>query len=215
MKNSTQSGLLIAIEGIDGSGKSTLARNLHTALLGQGLPCMLTKQPGGTPLGTHIRQLLQYRESPITPTAEYLLFAADRAQHMKDVVMPALNQNQLVISDRMGDSSLVYQGYGRGIDINMIQCINRWAMHDRLPDVTVYVRLDPTQARERIIARNMAQTAFEKEPDTFVEKLINGFEALYNGKDNVITIDATLPPHELTQKTITALRPWIAQKKSI
>lgn len=213
MENKKRQGLLIAVEGIDGSGKSTLARTIHNLLLQEGQPCLLTKQPGGTPIGTHIRQLLQYREHPITPLAEYLLFAADRAQHMTEIVLPALRENHIVISDRMGDSSVVYQGYGRNIDINAIQAVNRWTMHNRLPDVILYVRLNIAQARERICQRNKPHTAFEKEPDAFVAQLIDGFEALYQHKENVIILDATLSPNELAQKAIKELRPWITQNQ--
>src|SRR5262245_6758669 len=107
-------GILITLEGIDGSGKSSIARELHTFFSSQ-YQTVLTKEPGGTPLGQRLRDLLQYQDIPVVAKAQYLLFAADRAQHFAYVVVPSLEQKCLVISDRMADSSIVYQGHGHGL----------------------------------------------------------------------------------------------------
>src|ERR1700730_16197149 len=128
-------GMLIVIEGIDGAGKSTLAKSLADILTTQGNTVLLTKEPGGSQLGKQLRTILQNQPIPITPIAEYLLFAADRAQHIEQVVKPALERGAIVISDRMGDSSLAYQGYGRGIDKNNIRTVNQWAMQGLTPDL--------------------------------------------------------------------------------
>lgn len=212
MKYTKLPGLLIALEGIDGSGKSTLAHNLYHALMMQGHTCTLTKQPGGTVLGGHIRQLLQYRTYPMNALAEYLLFAADRAQHMQEVVLPALAKNHIVISDRLGDSSLVYQGYGRNLDRDMIRSVNAWAMQQRTPDVIVYLHLNAHDARTRVSLRRKPQTAFEKESDDFVQRIIDGFETVYEKQENVIKLDATQSPEQLTQESVTALKPWILRQ---
>src|SRR3990172_1551765 len=121
-------GLLITLEGIDGSGKSTLANAIVTALTTLGKHVVLTKEPGGTALRTELRAILQTQKNPVCDKAEFLLFAADRSQHFKELIVPALEQGQIVISDRMADSSLAYQGFGRGLDKEMISSINRWAM---------------------------------------------------------------------------------------
>src|SRR5690348_7272425 len=113
-------GMLITIEGIDGAGKSSLIQHLIPLLTPLVPAIKATKEPGGSQLGVELRRLLQYPTTPIAPRAEYLLFAADRAQHFHDVVIPALKEGALVISDRMSDSSLAYQGYGRGHDLTII-----------------------------------------------------------------------------------------------
>ena len=119
MDDCTKKGTLITFEGIDGSGKSSAARALYDHLKDE-LPVVLTREPGGTELGRVLRTLLQNRTFDLDAKAEYLLFAADRAQHMKEIVLPALAQNKIVISDRMADSSYAYQGSGRGVDPDMI-----------------------------------------------------------------------------------------------
>src|SRR3990172_425114 len=156
-------GLLITLEGIDGSGKSTLVKAIVTALTALGKPVVLTKEPGGTALGKELRAILQTQKNPVCNKAEFLLFAADRAQHFKQLIVPALEQGQIVISDRMADSSLAYQGYGRGIDRNMITTINSWAMQGIVPDLTIFLRLTPAKALERAQGRREAPTAFEQE----------------------------------------------------
>lgn len=124
-----KSGILIAIEGIDGSGKSTLAKNLFSSLEQQRFDTILTKEPGDSELGKEIRELVCTQNIPISSRAQYLLFAADRAQHFDELIIPALQQNKLIICDRLSDSSLAYQGYGNGLSTDMIKSINEWSMH--------------------------------------------------------------------------------------
>jgi len=191
-------GLLIAIEGIDGSGKSTLAKNLYQRLQEKNVPALLTKEPGSTDLGKFIRTIVHEKHVPITAKAEYLLFASDRAQHFNDIVLPQLEQNKLVISDRMADSSLVYQGLGRGLGTTEIAHINTWAMNNRMPDLIFFVNVDPHIARKRLIERNQELTSFEQEDMSFFEKLDDGFKAIFKNRKNVIELDGTLKPQELT-----------------
>lgn len=204
-------GLLISIEGIDGSGKSTLARNLHHTMQMHFASVILTKEPGGTDLGGMLRTILQTQPVPLCSKAEYLLFAADRAQHFHQLIVPALAQQSIVISDRMADSSLVYQGYARGLDIPTIKMINAWAMNGIEPDITVYVRIEPEQALQRLHARNQALTAFEKEKTDFSLKLVHGFETIFAERTNVIVIDGTQDQQTVTQDTYKALEQWIAK----
>jgi len=183
-------GILIAIEGIDGSGKSTLAKGLTSRLLQEQIPVILTREPGGTPLGAYLRKMLQARRDvSICPKAEYLLFAADRAQHVEEVINDALEKNMVVISDRMGDSSIAYQGFGRGVDIDMIQTINQWALGGRLPDITIYLRVDSSTALKRRMERNSTPTDFEGEEAKFLERVIQGFDSIMKNKEGAIIID--------------------------
>lgn len=201
-------GILLAIEGIDGSGKTVLTQNLHTALHTEGFPLLLTKEPGGTELGKHIRTMLQEKKISIEPKAEFLLFAADRAQHIAQIIIPALNKKKLILSDRMADSSVVYQGFGRGLDISLITMINTWAMQKISPDLTFYVRIDAPTAQKRLIERGKL-SAFDQEPISFFEKLINGFETIYKDKKNVVILDGIKIPELLAQETKEYILQWI------
>ncbi len=197
MKN--KAGLLIGIEGIDGSGKSSLATALKQELINLKLSVILTKEPGGTTFGKELRQILQYRNTPLDPKAEFLLFAADRAQHFTELVIPALQSKQIVISDRTCDSSLVYQGYGRGLDLDTLKQINQWAMGNYQADLILYINIPLTAAQERMHKRAEAPTVFEQEQLDFKQKLIAGFETLYANQANVLKLDGTLPTGELTK----------------
>ncbi len=119
-------GILIALEGIDGSGKSTLAKNIAASLAHLDFPILQTQEPGKMALGKLLKPIVQEKKVPVCSKAEFLLFAADRAQHFHELVIPALLNKQLVISDRMADSSLAYQGYGRGLDLTTLSMINSW-----------------------------------------------------------------------------------------
>jgi dTMP kinase len=207
-----KTGLLIAIEGIDGAGKSTLANILARQLIALNHSVILTKEPGGTHLGKQLRDILQTQLYPLDPKAEYLLFAADRAQHFHDIIIPYLEQNNIVISDRMSDSSLVYQGYGRGLDIPTLQTINAWAMNNITPDITIYVRVAYTVARERIMQRNMQLTAFEKEQDIFLQKLVVGFDDLLLSNPHCIVIDGTTTPEIVAITAIEKVLKWITSR---
>lgn len=204
-----QRGLLVAIEGIDGSGKSTLAHNIHHALTNLSWSTLLTREPGDSALGTHIRTILHDPAIPKTPKAEFLLFAADRAQHMSSVVLPALAHKKIVISDRMADSSVVYQGYARGLDIAMIKKINAWAMEDHEPDIILYVRIPAALAYERLIARNIPLTSFEQEPQTFFQRLVEGFDTTMQAKQQAIILDGTQTPEQLTTTATEKILSWI------
>jgi dTMP kinase len=184
-----KNGLLISIEGIDGSGKSSLAKALTIKLQDAAYDVFFTKEPGGTDLGKKIREILMTKNDPVTPIAEFLLFAADRSQHFAEKVIPALSEGSIVISDRMADSSLVYQGYGRGINKEMIKTVNSWAMQDRKPDIVLYLRLSTEQAYERIAQRNEPLTSFEKEKE-FIKTLEEAFETVFKDRPDVVTLDA-------------------------
>jgi dTMP kinase len=202
-------GILIAIEGIDVSGKSTLSLNLAEKLKSQGFPIRLTKEPGDTPLGAHLRTILHDKNISKTSKAEYLLFAADRAQHMNTVVFPTLKQGHIVISDRLGDSSVVYQGFARGLDINMIKLINEWAMEQHEPDLILCVHVSAHIACQRILDRNIPLTSFEQEPSAFFQKLEQGFDTLIKTKKNAHFIDGTQQPEKVTEQALEIVQSWI------
>ena len=201
-KKYMQQGLLISFEGIDGSGKSTLASSCMQELTKLGYDSILTKEPGGTDFGKNLRSILQQRSHEISPKAEFLLFAADRAQHVAQLVTPALKSGKIVISDRMSDSALAYQGYGRGLDKDMIITVNKWAMNGLEPDLIIYLKIDYKTAFARTIKRNEALTDFEKEKSDFFEKVIHGFDIIFKDKNNVVTLDATKTQEELLKEAL-------------
>ena len=205
-------GLLIAIEGIDGSGKTTLAQALTQELARQGYPVLLTRQPGDSPIGSCIRTLLHDASLYKVPKTEFLLFAADRAQHMETVVIPALNRGAIVISDRMADSSVVYQGYVRGLELPMIHEINDWAMGFYKPDLTLYVRVEAATAYQRRIERNVPFTSFEQEPHDFFQQLVDGFDLIMKTNTCAHILDGLLSQSVITQHALEAIRPWIHNK---
>ena len=207
MKKLTR-GILIAIEGIDGSGKSTLAKNLFTVLEKE-FPVLLTKEPGASQLGKMIRAIVQQQDIPVCSKAEYLLFAADRAQHFEQIVIPALKNKMLVLSDRMSDSSIVYQGYGRGLDIDFIKMVNEWAMNGFLPNITIFVQTPFEVALKRLQTRKQL-TAFEKETTDFMKKLEQGFNELFANKEDVIILDGNQTPEQLTRQAIQKIEQWLA-----
>lgn len=193
-------GILVAFEGIDGSGKSSLIIHLADYFNKIKLPYITTKEPGGSELGKYIRDLLHNHPVPITAQAEYLLFAADRAQHFTEVIKPALVQRKLIFSDRFSDSSLVYQGYGRNLDFDKIRTINDWVTNNYKPDVTIYIHIDIDVALARITQRAEKLTSFEKEARSFYEKLIYGYTTLYNNRQDVLILDGTKKQSVITQE---------------
>ena len=139
----SQKGLFITFEGPDGSGKSTQITLLKNYLKGNGYKAVLTREPGGTPISEKIRDIiLDKANSEMSYMTEALLYAASRAQHVDQVIRPALSLGQMVISDRFVDSSIVYQGCGRKLG-DSVEIINRYAMGDCVPDVTFLLKLDP------------------------------------------------------------------------
>lgn len=198
-------GKFITIEGIDGCGKSTLAENLSDALGKTGASVVLTKEPGGSELGKTLRKILQEQKDPVCEKAEYLLFAADRAQHFKQIIEPALESNKIVISDRWCDSSVAYQGYGRGIDVEMIKSVNFWATDELKPDLIFYIRIDAQTAFDRIKKRNLELTAFEKEKVEFWARVQRGYEELFMNNKNVVVLDGKMPQEELLRQAMAQL----------
>ncbi len=143
----------VALEGVDGSGKTTLARNLSDALTQIGVPHTLTREPGGTALGAHARKLLLDPAHAPTPTTELLLYAADRAQHVEELILPALEQGHTVITDRYIGSTVAYQHYARGLPLDTILELNQLATRGLKPDLTILLDLEPHDATARARAR--------------------------------------------------------------
>jgi dTMP kinase len=200
-----QTGFLISIEGIDGCGKTLLSQNLYKVLIKKQLNVILTREPGDTVLGKKLRHILHEKKESVCDMAEYLLFAADRAQHFHQIIVPSLKQGKIIISDRMGDSSVAYQGYARGLDTHIIKKINQWTMQNINPNVILYVKIDIETAIKRIFARKNKLTSFEKEKTEFWEKVLEGYKQTFKNKKNVIELDGTKTPTEVCTQAMAAL----------
>ncbi len=192
----------IAFEGGDGSGKSTQAR-----LLAERLGAVLTREPGGTELGARVRELLLEPGSSIDERAETLLMAADRAQHVRQVVEPALVSGRHVVSDRSAFSSLAYQGYGRGLGVDEVRRICAWASGDRWPDLAVLLQVDPRQQRSRMRG---APDRMESSGDAFHARVAAGFVALASeDPDRWCVVDGSGSIDEVAGRVWDACQHWL------
>ncbi len=184
-------GFFITVEGIDGSGKSSVVNFLSSELTKLGFLVIKTKEPGGTTLGISLRNILQECSGAIDPKAEFLLFAADRAEHMKCLIKPNLENGAIIISDRGPDSSRAYQAYGKGLDGGMVNLINEWILGNSQPNLVIYLKIDYNAAFERVKTRGQNLTSYEKLGPSFYNKVIKGFEEIFSMRKNVIQIDAS------------------------
>ena len=173
--------MFITFEGIEGTGKSTQITLLKNKLLTQNRAMLTTKEPGGSRLGKELRSMLLNVDADITPEAELFLYLADRSQHMAQVILPALKDKKIVISDRFADSTIVYQGYGRGLPVKMLQELNNLAVSNKWPDITFLLDMAPEKGLERAIARNeqegkdKTEGRFEAESIAFHNRIREGY----------------------------------------
>lgn len=180
--------LFIVLEGVDGSGKTTQAQLLTAWLQEQGIPVVLTREPGGSVLGERLRTLILDHTLPCTPRAELLLFMAARAQHMAEVISPALAAGTVVICDRFALSTLVYQGFVRGLPLDEIRAANEVATGGIHPDLTVLIDVPYEVVYARIGER---QDRFEGEGGQLLRKVIEGYRHLAVDTPAVRIIDGT------------------------
>lgn len=201
MKNTGSSASFVSFEGIDGCGKSTLLAQLSTWLEGLGARHIKTREPGGTRLGEALRDiLLDSSFSAMHSWTEILLYAAGRAQHVKEVVRPALDQGLWVLSDRYVDATLAYQGYGRGLDLDRLRKIHEWSSEGLWPDVTVLLDCDVATAFERRQHREDEPDRLERQSEAFHERVRAGYLALARGAPHrFIVLDAGRPLMEVTR----------------
>jgi dTMP kinase len=172
-------GLFITFEGPDGSGKSTQARMLAQRLRGEGRLVLETAEPGGTPIGQQIRRILLDPENrQLTPIAELLLMFAARAQNVEQWILPALAEGKIVISDRFTDSSVAYQGAGRGLGWETVLQLDRIACHGLVPDLTLCIDIDTETGLSRALARGGAETRLEEQAVEFHHKAREAYHEL-------------------------------------
>jgi dTMP kinase len=173
-------GLFVTFEGIEGCGKSTQLQLASAWLNKQNIPHLVTREPGGTMIGTAIRKiLLSEKTVELQPVAEALLYLADRFQHIVEVIRPALDSGKIVLADRYHDSTVAYQGYGRGIPVQWIENIWLGSNAALVPDLTILLDLDPQiglqRSLEKLRARGLDESRFEKEALEFHIRVREGF----------------------------------------
>lgn len=203
MTNQTP-GLFIAFEGGDGAGKSTQAARLAEALESRGLKVLRTREPGGTPVGEKLRSLvLDHGNGHIDAHTEALIFAASRAAHASQVIRPALEQGEIVLTDRYIDSSVAYQGAGRDLGTDAVRSINEWATSGLQPDLTVLLDVDPGVGRRRRTAGDAAEDRLESEADDFHTRIRNAFlELAAIHPDAYLVLPAHLPVADLAAQIL-------------
>jgi len=222
MQHATSSrypGILITVEGIDGAGKTELIKRLASLLHDEKHTVIVTKEPGGTHLGAALKKTLLQEETECDPRVELLLFAADRAEHFSKVVIPALTRGAIVISDRMADSAFAYQGYGRNLDTAVIDTVNRFAMHDIQPNITLYLEISIAQAKQRYVRRHESDynaqqlETMERQKEPFWQAVLRGYEALKKAHPHRIhTLDATQTSDTLAAHAHTIVTQYLAQR---
>lgn len=197
--------LYIALEGLEGCGKST-----HTKRLGEHLNAVITREPGGTRIGGLLRAILADPENTdLSPRTEALLMAADRAQHMAEVIQPALERGQHVVSDRSIYSTLAYQGFGRQLGTTDLLSISTWALNGRLPDVVVFISVPTEILNERLAKRDLDR--FEREGADFFARINDGFTQLrQEDPSRWIEIDGTMPKDDVEAAIRTAITARLA-----
>jgi dTMP kinase len=196
-------GCLIAFEGIEGAGKSTQIRRVAAVLSARSVAVVETREPGGTAVGTEVRRILmQLSETPPTPLAELLLYLADRAQHVAQVIAPAIASGQVVLTDRFSASTIAYQGYARRLDLAMVTRVDAIARQGVAPALTVLLDCPV----EMGLKRARGDDRFHREEQEFHERVRAGFLSLAREDwDRYCVIDATAPPEEIERQAVAAV----------
>jgi len=211
--------MFITFEGIEGSGKSTQIPLLMAELRSRGRDCIATREPGATKIGKKIRALLlDSVNSAMLSTTELLLYEADRAQHIHEIIAPALKSRKVVISDRFSDATTVYQGYARGLDLGQIRQLHRMVLGSLKPDLTIVLDLPVQQGLERAWRRIETQTGdvredrFEKEAMSFHEKVRQGYLALAKLEPKRFRIiDASRDPDSIHKEVVQVVLNRLSQ----
>jgi len=199
-------GVLITFEGIEGSGKSTLIASLASDLRNRKIDIHVTREPGGTPLGDRVRALfLLDPDVTIDPLAEALLINSSRAQLVGDVIVPALRAGTVVLCDRFFDATIAYQGFGRGLDIEMLLELSLTATRRIAPDLTFLLDIPAELSRERLRARGVAADRLERESLEFHDRVRRGYLQLAERFGRIVVLDGTRAPDDLAAEAMAVI----------
>lgn len=197
----------MTVEGLDFSGKSTLVRRLKPLLANLETPTYFTREPGGTPPSERIREMLLDPDLEMDPWTEAYLYAAARADHARSEILPRLEAGENVLCERYLDSSVAYQGFGRGLGAQEVRDLNSWAVGEVVPDKTFYMRLDPDERESRARNTGVALDRIERIGAEFMQRVEEGFEELLRLEpERIEALDATRPPEELAQRVVDGVR---------
>lgn len=210
-------GLFIVFEGGEGTGKTTAIETVYNWIIENNLKCIKTREPGGIKISEQIRQVILNTENKaMDPRTEALLYAAARRQHLIEKVIPALEEGTIVLCDRFIDSSLAYQGYARNLGIEEVMSINKFAIEEHMPDLSILFDLDPRIGLERISNNKDREiNRLDLEKLDFHEKVRTGYNIVYeNNKDRIIKIDAGQSQENVINeiKNILKLKIWTNAK---
>lgn len=198
--------MFITFEGPDGSGKSTIIQKVYDYLIENNYDVIKTREPGGSPIAEKIRDLILDTENiKMGYRTEALLYAASRAQHVEETILPALNENKIVLCDRFLISSLAYQGVGRGLGIENVRNINEFAINGVFPDFVLFFDVDPITTLKRKSSLDTADR-LEKEGNNFHERVYNGYKEILNSEKNIEIIDATQSVEDVFSQCIEVLK---------
>lgn len=207
--------MFLTVEGVEGAGKSTFIGLLEAELAKRGIPFLRTREPGGCALGRQIRPLLLDAAQKVDARAELFLFLADRAQHVADTIRPALARGEWVICDRYADSTIAYQGYGRGMDVELLQSLNDCATGGLWPDITFLLDLPAEVGLSRALARNgregltQSEGRFEAEALSFHQRIREGFLArAARWPERFRVLDASQSPEDVAAQAEKHLQPY-------
>ena len=202
-------GVFVCFEGGEGSGKSTQSGRLRDWLLAEGYAVRLTFEPGDTPVGREVRRIVLSPETgALADRTEALLYAADKAEHVETLVLPALERGEVVITDRYVDSTLAYQGAGRSLAVEEVEAVARWATGDLRPHLTVVLDLAPEAGLGRFAERDR----IEGESLEFHQRVREAFVAMAeDDPDHYLVLDARAPVDEIAERVRDAVRPLLTQ----
>lgn len=204
-------GLFITLEGGEGSGKTTQAAKLCAWLAGEGWNVLHTREPGGTPVAEQLRNILLNRSlESIQSETEALLILAARRQHVEHVIKPALERGMTVVCDRFADSTIAYQGYGRGLDRRMLNTMNAWATGKLVPDLTLLFDVPVSVGLARRRGHASTQNRLDQETERFHKRVHSGFQALARREPRrILTVDATVSPDAVEQTVQQLITHWL------
>lgn len=199
-------GRLITIEGLDGAGKTTLAAALAAEVERRGVKVLSMREPGGVALSERIRDLVQDPATHVSPRTEALLYAAARAQLLSERLLPALERGELVLLDRFLDSSLAYQGAGRGLGVEQVRAINLFATGGVTPDRTLLLRISPQAGRARQDGRGQRPDRMEQEDERFFAAVAAAYDELARQEPSrIVTLDAEQEPAQVLAQALAAI----------
>ena len=204
-------GFFITFEGPDGSGKTTVAKLVVDKLIHNGYEVVHTREPGGIEIAEQIRNvILDSKNTKMDSKTEALLYAASRRQHLVEKVIPAINENKIVICERFVDSSLAYQGFARNLGFEDILKINDFAIGDLYPDLTIYLDVDEEIGLKRVNSRNETKDRLDSESKSFHHKVVEGYkEVIKRFKDRIRVVDASKSVEDVVNESFNIIIKYI------